>query len=895
MALLLERLRAALAERFLVERELGRGGMATVYLAQDRKHDRAVALKVLYPELASVIGAERFFREIQIAARLNHPHILPLLDSGQADGLFYYVMPLMSGESLRDRLERERQLSVPEALRIANQIAAALGHAHRHGVIHRDIKPENILLHEGEVLVADFGIAFAVSGAGERLTETGLSLGTPQYMSPEQATGERVVDARSDVYALGCVTYEMLAGEPPFTGVTSQAIIAKLMTERPVRLRTLRDAVPVAVDEAVACALAKTPADRFAGAEEFAAALSAPAVIRRKRSNGRRLAVAGLVALSVVGLVGIGRLLTGRSRALTTPAARLQQITFTGDANEVALSPDGKSIAYLAEGMTSLVLQDLGGGGRVTVIHDSALKALRWSPDGTRLLYGTGTWFCICQSSHSRLYLLPRLGGEPIALSPPEATPMSSSWAFDFGGNDSTVLVGFTTANGNNKWIYLGADPASIRTISDDSVTAQGRVLRLAGPLDGERVLHRVRLSPDGRWIAFTAGLLDRLVGTISVHGGGLNILMKDSAAGGTGYGLEWAPLGDALYVSRVEGASGAILRIGVDPRTGAARGKAEPVLSNLAAPSQLGLSADGRRLALGSGLDRIHLLLVRLGLPGGAEPVTTPISCGTATCASGALSPDGRFLAYLQSATSVATKWDLYVRPAGSGPERRLATDFVFAGSPSWSPDGRQIAYFRYGGDSSTLLVMDVATARSREAWRGPWGTNWAGGASWAADSRQLGFWSARGLVVLTDTVERLISRDTTHSLSFPVFSPDGRHVVVHHLGPEGKGLWLVDLVSGAEARLLTGDGIIPIKWREDGNIYFLRSDSSLAAITLEVIRAAGGSVRVAGVFPRSSYDLQCDVSFLSLTSDLRTAVCSEAQSNSDIWVVDNFDQARR
>jgi Tol biopolymer transport system component len=240
-----------------------------------------------------------------------------------------------------------------------------------------------------------------------------------------------------------------------------------------------------------------------------------------------------------------------------------------------------------------------------------------------------------------------------------------------------------------------------------------------------------------------------------------------------------------------------------------------------------------------------------------------------------------------------VATKWDVYVRPAGSGPERRLATDFVFAGSPSWSPDGRQIAYFRYGGDSSTLLVMDVATARSREAWRGPLGINY--GESWAADSRQLGFWSARGLVVLTDTVERLISRDTTHILSFPVFSPDGRQVVVHHLGPEGKGLWLVDLVSGAEARLLTGDGIIPIKWREDGNIYFLRSDSSLAAITLEVIRAAGGSVRVAGVFPRSSYDLQCDVSFLSLTSDLRTAVCSEAQSNSDIWVVDNFDQARR
>ncbi len=229
----MDRLGAALADRYRIERELGAGGMATVYLAQDLRHDRQVALKVLKPELAAVIGAERFLNEIKVTANLQHPHILPLYDSGEADGLLFYVMPLIEGESLHDRLIRERQLPVEDAVAITSAVAGALDYAHRHDVIHRDIKPENILLHDGQPLVADFGIALAVSEAGgSRLTETGLSLGTPFYMSPEQATGERVIDKRSDVYSLGCVAYEMLAGEPPHTGPTSQAVIAKILTSR---------------------------------------------------------------------------------------------------------------------------------------------------------------------------------------------------------------------------------------------------------------------------------------------------------------------------------------------------------------------------------------------------------------------------------------------------------------------------------------------------------------------------------------------------------------------------------------------------------------------------------------------------------------------------------------
>src|SRR3989441_9357637 len=276
-----ERLDAALAGRYAIERELGSGGMATVYVADDLKYHRTVAVKVLRPELASVLGPDRFLREVEIAAKLNHPHILALYDSGEADGLLFYVMPYVKGESLRHKLERETQLPIDEALRITRQVASALGHAHDQGVIHRDVKPANILLYESEAMVADFGIALAVSAAaGQRLTETGLVVGTPEYMSPEQALGERELHARSDVYSLGCLLYEMLAGEPPFTGPTAQAVLAKRFTDPVPSVRRLRETVSVPMDQAIAKALARAPADRFATPHQFAEALRASAQAR---------------------------------------------------------------------------------------------------------------------------------------------------------------------------------------------------------------------------------------------------------------------------------------------------------------------------------------------------------------------------------------------------------------------------------------------------------------------------------------------------------------------------------------------------------------------------------------------------------------------------------------
>jgi serine/threonine-protein kinase len=359
-----DRLNESLASRYTIERELGEGGMATVYLAQDIKHKRKVALKVLKPELGAVLGVERFLSEIQVTANLQHPNLLPLFDSGEADGLLFYVMPFVEGETLRRRIDREKQLPVDEAVRIAVAIAGALEYAHRNGVIHRDMKPENVLIQAGQPVIADFGIALAVSNAGgARVTQTGLSLGTPQYMSPEQATGDRVIDGRTDIYSLAAMTYEMLTGEPPHTGTSAQAIIAKLMTEDVRPLTVLRRNVPAHVDAAVRHGLEKLAADRFATADDFALALTgarpfvttgaAPGhtLTRAGTSTRTRLLVASLAVIAA-GATAAAVWLATRP-ATRPPAARFalnlpDSVTlYTGGGTKLALSRDGTKIVFV--------------------------------------------------------------------------------------------------------------------------------------------------------------------------------------------------------------------------------------------------------------------------------------------------------------------------------------------------------------------------------------------------------------------------------------------------------------------------------------------------------------------------------------------------------------------
>jgi eukaryotic-like serine/threonine-protein kinase len=423
-----ERLADALKERYRIERELGQGGMATVFLAEDVRHHRNVAIKVLHPELSAVLGSERFLKEIELTANLQHPHILPLFDSGVADGLLYYVMPYVEGETLRGRLERERQLPLADAIRIASDVADALDYAHRQHVIHRDIKPENILLLDGRPVVADFGIALAVEqAAGTRMTQTGMSLGTPQYMAPEQAMGDKSVDHRVDIYALGAVTFEMLAGEPPFVGPTPQAIVARVITERPRSLTAIRETVPPEVDAAVYSALQKLPADRPASAREFARALNETPkpfeFVPAERITSGSLAVGAVLTALLFGLAGyaIGYR-TGDFDIGSPPPSRLAMMVpnlgGTGIASlhrQIAMTPDGSAVVYVTQsegGWNAVAYQSLDSESPTIIPGSRGLIDPLISPDGRQIL----GWSALPATGTFRNVSLPIKGGTPTEL-----------------------------------------------------------------------------------------------------------------------------------------------------------------------------------------------------------------------------------------------------------------------------------------------------------------------------------------------------------------------------------------------------------------------------------------------------------------------------------------------
>src|SRR5881396_606009 len=400
---LLETLRDALADRYAVERELGRGGMATVFLAEDLKHHRSVAIKVLHADLTAALGAERFLREIEIAARLQHPHILPLYDSGSAAGFLYYVMPYVEEESLRDRLIREKQLPQEDALRIATEVAGALAYAHSHGVVHRDIKPENIMLSGGTAVVTDFGIARAVSaaGGGQHLTQTGTIIGTPAYMSPEQSTGSYEIDGRSDQYSLACVVYEMLVGEPPFTGPTAQAVIARHSLDMVSPPSIVRAMIPESAERAILRALAKVPADRYATTALFAEALNTPSAatgahrratleraVKRPRSALWRIAPVAAVVVALAAYLVIRSARAGRGTAAGGLDPRHVAVLYFEDLSA------GNKLGYVADGLTEALIDALSQVPALTIISKNGVASYRTpevAPDSVARALSVGT------------------------------------------------------------------------------------------------------------------------------------------------------------------------------------------------------------------------------------------------------------------------------------------------------------------------------------------------------------------------------------------------------------------------------------------------------------------------------------------------------------------------
>jgi serine/threonine-protein kinase len=497
MSEITQRLSTALADRYQIERRLGEGGMATVYLAEDLKHQRKVALKVLRPELAAVLGAERFVQEITTTANLQHPHILPLFDSGEADGFLYYVMPFVDGETLREKLNREIQLGIDEAVKIATDVADALHYAHGNNVIHRDIKPENILLHDGRPMVADFGIALAVSAAaGGRMTETGLSLGTPHYMSPEQATAEKDLSARSDIYSVGCVLYEMLTGNPPHVGSSAQQIIMRIVTEEAQPVTSARKSVPPHVAAALAKSLEKLPADRFGSAAQFSEALTNPALAPTDtRSVGasvqptavppfrRSAATIGIAAVATLAVAfaawgwlrppppspvtrldlsfgnitpraGDPVLISRDGRMLAVSGVRdgeqaifvraldeadFRKVPGTEDGMDPAFSPDGEWLVFRNQSQGSLVKLSVSGGGALTLVPRGTINPFEphWGEDGT-IAFGGPTG----------LHVMPATGGPPRFLGGrasrgPQVLP-DGSGVLSFGAAAGVLLYDFS-------------------------------------------------------------------------------------------------------------------------------------------------------------------------------------------------------------------------------------------------------------------------------------------------------------------------------------------------------------------------------------------------------------------------------------------------------------------
>ena len=817
--------------------------MATVYLADDLRHERRVALKVLKPELAAVVGAERFLAEIKTTANLQHPHILPLFDSGSADGFLFYVMPHVEGESLRQRLDREHQLAVPGAVRIATAVAGALDYAHRRGVIHRDIKPANILLQDGQPVIADFGIALALGVAGRgRLTETGLSLGTPHYMSPEQATGDASVGSATDIYALGCVLYEMLVGEPPHTGSTPQAVLGKIVMTDADPVSKHRRLVPANVDAAVGVALEKVPADRFASAADFAAALATPSFGGASRESGASRKARPYAAMALGGaLLAVSALVPWGwlRKSPSPPVSRYTTSLPLGEprdaqnfATTVALSPDGGALVFR---------DPMEGPGQLYIKRRQDLEAqpLSGTEGGTGPFFSPdGAWVGFFVGSQMRM--VPVSGGTSLMLAD------SVNIAFPGGAwlEDGSIVY--------HDWPDLRLLPAD---------RSASRIIAPEDGFDGQ-LPWLPKALPDSRGVLFvtctvtganSCGAPRAFVYETRTES--LRPVLEDAAV------VVSLPTGHLLYVT----ASGTLMAVRWDNDALRSMGTPVPLVDGIQAPGLMA-SDDGTLLyLLGPRLYRsgpvANAEAIWVDRSGQVEPLDSPGHFNTGYPGWGlALSPDGRRLA-IRMMTDLGT--DVWIKDLPEGPLSRLTLYSGEDARPAWTADGRSVWLLSDRPRDSGGAPGGVPMA----LWEQPAdGTTREARLLWAGDAPLVGFESSSGgwAVLSTSGAARGVGEDSANSWvepdrdilavrlgidsvarplvatpfdeRAPALSPDGRwlayvsnesgvdEVFIQPFPDVDRGKWQVSARNGGAPR-----------WAHDGRTLFYMGGGAMNAVGIE------------------------------------------------------------
>ncbi len=872
----LEDLRAALAGRYQIEHELGQGGMATVYLAHDLKHDRKVALKVLRPELAAVIGAERFLAEIKTTAHLQHPNILALFDSGrtggQADGItddfLYYVMPHVEGESLRDRIDREKQLPIDDAVTIASEVGGALDYAHRHDVIHRDIKPENIHIHDGRAVVADFGIALAVTSAGDtRMTETGMSLGTPHYMSPEQAMGERELTARSDVYALGAVMYEMLVGEPPFSGPTAQAIVARVVTEAPRPLVPMRHTIPAHVEAATLKALEKLPADRFATAADFTAALKNPAFTTSSASQvaiqtpapsrWQQLAMAGwgVAAVFAATTVWLGMRVPDIPEPAVTrfvvglPEVRPVSADYTG--TTLVVSPDGSKMVYVgraAAGRTQLWLREESALGPVPLAGTEGADGPFFSPDGAWVAY----------SANAQLFKVSTDGGSPVLL----AEPAARLWSGGAWLNDGTII--FTSPARN------------LMRVPDTGGDAE---LVAAQAVEGGWAFPTPLPRTDAVLVSTcTAVCAQMAIVVLDLETAERTSVTEDGNRG------RYVPTGHVVYVQ----SDGVVMVRPFDldrlVPTGPAVQLLDQVRVQVGITPEFTVSQTGTLMYLRSDAAQ-GVVPVRVDRSGVATPFD---SSWTANVNSLALSRDGRRLAV---SINDDRRVDLWVKELDDGPLSRLTFEGSLNYRPSWLPDGRAVSFTSDRAAGRSYLYTTRADGSGVPEQQLPADTTQVDEALWTPDGRYLiyrtgiadGFRDIHAMGLSDSShVPLVVNRFDAYS---PALSPASRwlayvsresgqeEIYVRPFPDTDRARWLVSTAGGSQ----------PV-WAHSGReLFYINAEGMLVAVELEASNAvSAGQQRE--LFPVSPFSIAPLHQSYAITPDDRHFVMLQLSSAGEV-----------